>query len=44
MIELASGISGYLMVSELEEGSSINHMTERFKQGDTIEAMLKGFD
>jgi small subunit ribosomal protein S1 len=44
MVELSSGISGYLAVSELEEGSTVTDITETFKQGDTIEAMLKGFD
>lgn len=44
MIDLSGGISGYLAVSELEEGSSITDMTTFVKPGDTVEAMLKGFD
>ena len=43
MIELVAGITGYLAASELEEGGSTDIMS-RFKQGDTIEAMLKEFD
>lgn len=43
MIELESGISGYLAAADLEE-SSESDMMSRFKVNDKLEATLKGFD
>lgn len=43
MVELAAGISGYLAAQELGEEMTAD-MISNFKQGDNIEATLKGFD
>lgn len=43
MVELTSGISGYLAATELEEGAT-DDISDRYKTGDMVEANLKGFD